>query len=103
MVTARLAVKLRLRFGWERGILRSRVPWFTLRHEGPSRGTGEAEEYGLQLTSIRWKRWLGGAEEVVAARKAAGVAPARVMATAPEQVSGEPGKPVTLKLGLAAK
>ncbi len=46
---------------------------------------------------------MGGAEEVVAARKAAGGAPASVMATAPEQVSGEPGKPVTLKLGLVAK
>jgi hypothetical protein len=34
--------------------------------------------------------------------KEAGVDPARAVATAPEKVSSDPGKPVPLKLGLAA-
>ena len=43
------------------------------------------------------------ASAVLAALKEAGVDPARALATAPEKVSSEAGKPVPLKLGLAAK
>jgi hypothetical protein len=40
---------------------------------------------------------------ILAALKEAGVDPARALAAAPEKVSSEAGKPVPLKLGLAAK
>jgi hypothetical protein len=43
------------------------------------------------------------AEAVVAALKTAGVDPSRVAAAPPEKVESEAGKPVALKLGLAAK
>lgn len=43
------------------------------------------------------------ANAIVAAMKEAGVDPASVLATGPEQVSADAGKPVPLKLGLATK
>ncbi len=43
------------------------------------------------------------ARAILAALKEAGVDPARALAAAPETISSEPGKPVPLKLGLAAK
>ena len=43
------------------------------------------------------------ASAILAALKEAGVDPARALAAAPEKVSSDVGKPVPLKLGLAAK
>jgi Domain of Unknown Function (DUF748) len=43
------------------------------------------------------------ASAILAALKEAGVDPARALAAAPEKVSSDVGKPVSLKLGLAAK
>ena len=43
------------------------------------------------------------AEAILAALKEAGVDPARATAAAPEKVESDIGKPVPLKLGLAAK
>ena len=54
-------------------------------------------------TDVLVKLGAQRAEAILAALQEAGVDPARAVAAAPEKVESDVGKPVPLKLGLAAK